>query len=87
MSEEGLAGGYRSSWVSTSDRPDTQVARTACKPAEHSPGDARGLEVSLGAFLWDQPIQRQIGDSRSQPQVFPLELLSRIAASRRYGIN
>ena len=40
-----------------------------------APAAARGLEVSLGGFLQNQLIQRQISDSSSQPQILPLELL------------
>jgi len=46
-----------------------------CRRAQHSAGDARGLEVSLGGFLQDQLVQRQIGDRASQLQVLALELL------------
>ena len=46
-----------------------------CRHAQHSAGDARGLEVSLGGFLQDQFIQRQIGDGSPEMCVLPLELL------------
>ena len=51
-----------------------------CRHAQHSAGDARGLEVSLGGFLQDQFIQRQIGDGSPEMCVLPFSTRQRTRA-------
>src|SRR5215208_369272 len=56
-------------------RRDARIHPAPGERARCRPGDARGLEVSLGCLLQDQLVQRQVGNRSAQPRVLSLEIL------------